>query len=265
MYCIVLPLDGFMNTSSLLNELQEILSDSTARNLISHIKLNDAIHMADSRGPGLIIKIIKLLRDVGSTAKIFLDIKLADMSGSNRNILSHYNDPPGMLDILTVRETCSAMGYLSIRQTLPKTKIALASTLTDISQEECQIRFNCDPEIKILNDVKKIQFLYEKILSEDDNEKAFDMVVCSPHEIDFLKEKLDPYFKFVIPGIRDDWMEKGQQARTKGVRAALESGAELIVLGSQMTKGNPEKGVSALESRKRTYKEIQKFYEYHQP
>jgi hypothetical protein len=51
-------------------------------------------------------------------------------------------------------------------------------------------------------------------------------------------------------------MAKGQQERISGVCQAMVDGADLVVMGSQMKKGNSGKGISVEESQRLTRIEI---------
>jgi orotate phosphoribosyltransferase/orotidine-5'-phosphate decarboxylase len=182
---------------------------------------------------------------------------VADTSDTNVNTIKHY---AGLVDILTVRDSVSAKGFKALRDAVPGTKIALVSMLTDTPPEECQVRNGKDPTLKIMTDIVNIRASYKMIRAETDPEEPFDMVVCSPKEVNFLFRNFGHLFQFIVPGIRDEWMTAGQQSRFTGVREALNSGATYVVAGAQMTKGNPKAAVpvSAEESRQRTFAEIGK-------
>jgi adenine/guanine phosphoribosyltransferase-like PRPP-binding protein len=79
----------------------------------------------------------------------------------------------------------------------------------------------------------------------------FDAVVCSPQELKLLKKNLPDHIETIVPGIRDSWMDAGQQSpdRIDGVKNTLDNGADYEVLGGQLMKGNPDKNISAAESR----------------
>jgi len=253
---IIIPMDGFESKAQLLHALEEILQDPVANALIGYIKLNDAVHMKLTSGPTLIEEIRYVLEKNGSTAKIFLDLKLADTNGTNVNILKHYVEQPP--DILTVRDCCSSDGFLKLRKLLPDTNIALVSALTDMPVEECRRRYGMMPALKILNDITNIEICYAAIRESGDPLEPFDMIVCSPLEVEILANLFPYKFRLIVPGIRDPWMLKGQQKRTTGVREALNLGANFVVMGSQMTKGNPSADISAEKSRKMTMEEIEK-------
>ena len=116
---------------------------------------------------------------------------------------------------------------------------------------ELQARYGMMPALKIFNDITNIEATYAKIREDTDPIDPFDMVVCSPLELELLASVFPHKFELITPGIRDRWMLKGQQARTAGVKLALNLGANFVVMGSQMTKGNSDRNISAEESRKK--------------
>lgn len=60
---------------------------------------------------------------------------------------------------------------------------------------------------------------------------GLDGIVCSPAELPRLREKFPTPFLMVTPGIRADQDEKGDQKRTSSAQAALEAGADYLVIG----------------------------------
>lgn len=257
---IILPYDGFQDADTLLREVESDLQNPGIVELLSFVKINDAVFMPPFSGPEWVVKIWGIIRkhnlhlDIG----IFLDLKLADTSGTLKNIATHFAS--FQQKILTVRSNLSGKGYLEIRRVLPDVKIALVSFLTDNSEQDCLEQYGLFPEEKILHDMRIAQRKYERVRKDDDPQFAFDMVVCSPKELPYLMRNELPIFGIrfekISPGIRDVWMEKGQQVRVAGVTQALIDGADYVVMGSQMKKGNPDKGISAEESRQRTKDEI---------
>ena len=86
--------------------------------------------------------------------------------------------------------------------------------------------------------------------------EPFDLVVCSSLELLFLKDNLPVAYEFIVPGIRDVWMSSDHQQRITGVRAALDLGATYVVMGAQLTKGNPDAGITPEQSCNFTQLEI---------
>jgi orotidine-5'-phosphate decarboxylase len=63
-----------------------------------------------------------------------------------------------------------------------------------------------------------------------------DGLVCSAHEIAALRDALGADVKLVVPGIRPAGSRAGDQARTMTPRAALDAGADWIVVGRPITE-----------------------------
>ncbi len=250
---IILPLDGYPNFSELMKKLDELINVPGLVDLISHIKLNDGVHNPDMGGPRIVSKLKDILLSKGREGiSIFLDLKITDVSATLVNTLKKYSeDPP---DILTVSSLCSIDGIIALRKLLPNTKLALLSCPTDISVDECLIRWGFYPKYKICTDLENIRYLYQKKTEGE----PFDLVVCSPRELSYLKTNLPGHYGYIVPGIRDEWMKKKDehQKRTSGVKWALDHGASYLVMGAQISNGNPEIGVSNTESIELTQKEI---------
>jgi orotidine-5'-phosphate decarboxylase len=62
-----------------------------------------------------------------------------------------------------------------------------------------------------------------------------DGLVCSAHEVAALRAALGPDVALVVPGIRLAGSPAGDQARTMSPRAAMEAGADWIVVGRPIT------------------------------
>jgi orotidine-5'-phosphate decarboxylase len=69
-------------------------------------------------------------------------------------------------------------------------------------------------------------------------------LVCSPHEVAMLRDALGSGPVLVVPGIRPDGSPDGDQARTMTPRAAVDAGADWIVVGRPIT-GAADPGAAA--------------------
>jgi orotidine-5'-phosphate decarboxylase len=66
-------------------------------------------------------------------------------------------------------------------------------------------------------------------------ESGADGLVCSPLEVAMLRQAFGPAIKLVVPGIRPEGTESGDQARTMTPAQAVAAGADWIVVGRPIT------------------------------
>jgi len=67
------------------------------------------------------------------------------------------------------------------------------------------------------------------------NDSGLDGVVCSPREVEMLRQSVEPNFKLVTPGIRPAWAEKGDQSRITTPSDAVGLGSDYLVIGRPIT------------------------------
>lgn len=73
---------------------------------------------------------------------------------------------------------------------------------------------------------------------------GLDGVVCSAHEIKTLRNALPKSFVLMVPGIRPEGSDAGDQKRIMTPRQAVEEGATHLVIGRPITQAkNPEAAV----------------------
>lgn len=65
---------------------------------------------------------------------------------------------------------------------------------------------------------------------------GLDGIVCSPHEVASLRAACRPGFLLVVPGIRPAGAAVGDQKRVQAPRAALDAGADHLVIGRPITE-----------------------------
>jgi len=63
-----------------------------------------------------------------------------------------------------------------------------------------------------------------------------DGVVCSPHEIEAVREECGKEFLIVTPGIRPEWAARADQKRVSSPGDALRRGADYLVIGRPVTR-----------------------------
>jgi orotidine-5'-phosphate decarboxylase len=64
---------------------------------------------------------------------------------------------------------------------------------------------------------------------------GIDGVIASPHEIKGLRTEFGDKIKIVVPGIRPNWSEPGDQKRFMTPSKAIEAGADYLVIGRPIT------------------------------
>ena len=258
---VILPLDGYENVDALAKAFRNLMNQPGLAELIAYIKLNDAVHNSDAGGPAIVNDLKSKLLTVEGSIGVFLDLKLADVSATVINTLKKYSLDKN--DIVTVYSSVSVETLIKIRLLMPEVKLAMVSAFTDMSDDECQTRFGQSPTVKIYNDLMNIEVIFAKEIGRYQNwpnevVTPFDMVVCSKNELPFLKKNLRGTYQFIVPGIRDAWMSTGHQKRISGVKDALNAGATYVVMGAQLTKGNPENEITPEKSCELTKQEIAK-------
>ena len=258
---VILPFDGYENVDALTKAFNKLMDEPDLAELIAYVKLNDAVHNHDAGGPAIVDSLKFKLLSRGLPIGIFLDLKIADVSATVVNTLKKYDLSKN--DILTVSSSVSAETLIKLRELMPEVKLVMVSALTDMSRDECRARFGQSPEVKIYNDLMNIREFYYDLTGRYENwpvsiAQPFDMIVCSKEDVAFLKKNLPATYQFIVPGIRDIWMSAGHQKRISGVREALDAGATFVVMGAQLTKGNPENGITPKQSRELTKQEIAK-------
>jgi orotidine-5'-phosphate decarboxylase len=67
---------------------------------------------------------------------------------------------------------------------------------------------------------------------------GLDGVVASVHEVPEIKRLCGRDFIAVTPGIRPAWAERGDQARAATPRAAVDAGADYLVIGRPITRSD---------------------------
>ena len=91
--------------------------------------------------------------------------------------------------------------------------------------------------------------LHDQVLRLADlaQSSGLDGVVCSPYEINMLRQHCGDDFVLVVPGIRPPSAENNDQKRVMTPKEALERGADYIVIGRPITQsGNVAEAAQAI-------------------
>ncbi|KGQ63101.1 MULTISPECIES: orotidine-5'-phosphate decarboxylase [Gallibacterium] len=65
---------------------------------------------------------------------------------------------------------------------------------------------------------------------------GLDGVVCSPQEVEILRQRCGSEFKLITPGIRPEGTQLGDQRRVMTPREAINAGSDYLVIGRPITQ-----------------------------
>jgi orotidine-5'-phosphate decarboxylase len=81
------------------------------------------------------------------------------------------------------------------------------------------------------------------------SDAGLDGVVCSPKEVEMLRQNIPDTFNLVTPGIRPAWSEKGDQTRITTPADAMRLGSSYLVIGRPITGAvNPLEALGRIEA-----------------
>jgi len=158
-------------------------------------------------------------------ANLFLDLKLHDIpntvAGALRAALAldplfvtfHAGGGPGML-----RAAVEARGNA-------RTKLLGVTVLTSLDDDDLAATGQAGP---VAAQVRRLALLAKA--------SGLDGIVCSPQEVAMIREACGEDFLLVVPGIRPAGTALGDQKRVQTPRAAIEAGADYLVIGRPITE-----------------------------
>lgn len=242
---VILALDN-VEPLAVVPKLETLFRLREAERLIGRLKINDVAHAPKKE------VMFSMLRCQFPQLKIFLDLKLPDVSETNLNILRWYAEYE--IAMVTVSAgIVSAQSFIRLHKEFPDIELIAYCVPTDMPRMEVYRRFGRFPEMVIMDMIGGLEHEFE-VRFEGNNPVV--SYVCGGPELSKLKERFGSRYSPVVPALRSSFMEKDHQERTTPPRVALEQGAKWLVMGSQLLRGNPEKGISPEESLLRTYDEI---------
>jgi len=177
---------------------------------------------SSNRGRHIIKKFINF------KTRIFLDLKLKDIPNTVYKTILGLNDLK--IDYLTVH---ASGGYEMLKaakkaqeKTNKRLKLIAVTVLTSLTNNDLKTMGN---NTTIQNHVQKLAVLSKKAKIHG--------VVCSAHEIKIVR-KINKEFEILVPGIRIDKKKTGDQKRIMSPVQAINAGANYLVIGRDITKGN---------------------------
>lgn len=167
--------------------------------------------------------------------RIFLDLKFHDipntMSGACRQAATYG------VDLITVHATAgrSALKASSLAAAegsqiadCPPAKLIAITLLTSLSSRDLAF------DLKIPLELPEYA-LQMALLAQ---ETGLNGAVCSPQEVEQLRDTCGDDFLLVCPGVRPKWSEAGDQKRAMTPAEAIKAGADYLVIGRPITSAN---------------------------
>ncbi|WP_017303930.1 orotidine-5'-phosphate decarboxylase [Spirulina subsalsa] len=158
--------------------------------------------------------------------RIFLDLKLHDIpntvAGGVASATTHG------VDLLTLHATAGRAALTAAAQAVgvhPRPKLLAITLLTSLNARD--LAFDLKIPLELPEYVLQMALLAR--------ESGIDGAVCSPQEVAQLRELCGSDFLLVCPGVRPTWAEAGDQRRVMTPRAALDAGADYLVIGRPIT------------------------------
>ena len=156
---------------------------------------------------------------------IFLDLKLHDIPNTveqGLRSLLRLLPPPA---IVNVHAQGGASMLRAARNAVPSsTKLIAVTVLTSLSDEDCH---------QTGHDLSASQ-LAER-LARLSHAAGLDGIVCSPQDLPMIRKSLPREFLTVVPGIRPEGADAQDQKRIATPKAAMASGADILVIGRAIT------------------------------
>ena len=162
---------------------------------------------------------------------IFLDIKLHDIPNTMKSAVSTLKDLN--INYLTVHISSGLKALKAVKKVSGKIKIAGVTTLTSLDNKDLK-------EIGFKKTVKKL-VVHQSKLARKAN---LDAVVCSPHEIEYIKKIFKK--EIITPGIRLTKNSHDQKRVMTPKEALFKKKSDWLVMGRSITKGNIKNNIKNL-------------------
>ena len=161
---------------------------------------------------------------------IFVDLKLNDIPNTMSSAVIALKDLS--INYLTVHISSGLEALKQVKKVSGKTKIVGVTTLTSLDNEDLK-------SIGHKRSLKDIVTIQAKLATK----AKIDAIVCSPHEVKFVKR----FFKkeIITPGIRIS-SKLNDQKRVMNPKSAFKQGSDWLVIGRDLTNGNIKRNFKKL-------------------
>ena len=162
-----------------------------------------------------------LIPNLGVYGRVMADLKGHDIPNTLKNISERLKKNPPWA--VTVHGSGGEKMIKEVVETLKGTgtKVLVITVLTSIDKETSEEIYTRIPIDEV------------RVLASIAHRAGADGLVCSPQETEEL-HAIYPKMDLVIPGVRSEGVDKGDQKRTGTPQGAIASGAKHIVMGRQI-------------------------------
>jgi len=180
-------------------------------------------------------QIVDRIHDMGK--HVFLDLKLHDIP----NTVAHAAAAAAELDcsLTTVHALGGRAMIKAAREAVEGSQTSILAVTVLTSLDEDALRDEVGLHETPSEAVQR--------LAAQSMEAGAHGIVCSPHEIELVREAAGPDALIVTPGIRPDWSVKHDQARVTTPKEAAQRGATHVVVGRPiLTHDSPAHAVDLI-------------------
>lgn len=175
---------------------------------------------------------VHAVRAAAPEVAIFLDVKLHDIPATVAGAC--HSMAPLMPDFLTVHASGGVAMVRAAAQALPSTRVTAVTVLTSLAADEVSaIGWSGTPQEAVLRLARLAVAAGARAL------------VCSPQEVAAVRIAVGPSVMLITPGVRPSGSDLGDQSRVATPRAALDAGADLLVIGRPITGAFDPGGAAA--------------------
>jgi len=204
-----------------INKVKKILNETKNTNLKIGYKFGlEFINSKNGR------KFISTLKN----KILFGDYKIADIPKTCSSAIKAVSDLK--FNYLTIHISSGLEALRAAKRAAGKTKLVGVTILTSLDNRAVK-------EIGFNKDVKKL-VLYQAKLA---NKAKLDAIVCSAQEVKMVKKVFNK--EIITPGIRLS-TNSNDQKRVLTPKQAYRNGADWLVIGREITKGNLQKNIQKL-------------------
>ena len=161
---------------------------------------------------------------------IFGDYKIADIPNTCSSAIKAVKDLN--LNYITIHISSGLEALRAAKKVAGKTKLIGVSILTSLDKKSLK-------EIGYNSDINKIVYKQAELAKK----AKLDAIVCSAHEIQIIRKIFKK--EIITPGIRFN-SDKNDQKRVMTPSGAIKAGANSLVIGRPVTKGNIKKNIVKL-------------------